>query len=35
MGFDKDRVIEVLSRLNYRGDNVRNVSDDQGVYLAS
>ncbi|KDN46991.1 putative UBC1-E2 ubiquitin-conjugating enzyme [Tilletiaria anomala UBC 951] len=29
MGFDSSKVIEVLRRLNYRGANVRNISDDQ------
>ncbi|PWY98775.1 putative UBC1-E2 ubiquitin-conjugating enzyme [Testicularia cyperi] len=28
MGFESSRVIEVLKRLNYRGANVRNVTDD-------
>ncbi|KAN0063568.1 Ubiquitin-conjugating enzyme E2 1 [Thecaphora frezii] len=28
MGFERDRVIEVLKKLNYRGANVRNVTDD-------
>ena len=27
-GFDQARVIDVLSRRNYRGSNVQNVSDD-------
>lgn len=31
MGFDKDRVIDVLSRLNYRGSNVSNISEDTGT----
>ncbi|KAK0522501.1 Ubiquitin-conjugating enzyme E2 1 [Tilletia horrida] len=28
MGFSQDKVIEVLKKLNYRGANVRNVTDD-------
>ncbi|CAO1635351.1 unnamed protein product [Parajaminaea phylloscopi] len=31
MGFTRDRVIEVLKRLNYRGANVRNIPDDRVV----
>lgn len=33
MGFEKDRVIETLSRLNYRGSNAANVSEDAGKCL--
>ncbi|KAE8268598.1 hypothetical protein A4X09_0g3743 [Tilletia walkeri] len=28
MGFPKDKVVEVLRKLNYRGANVRNITDD-------
>ncbi|PWN19081.1 putative UBC1-E2 ubiquitin-conjugating enzyme [Microstroma glucosiphilum] len=31
MGFERARVIETLKKLNYRGANVRNVSDDTVV----
>lgn len=31
MGFDSDLVINVLKSLNYRGNNVTSVSDDQVV----
>ncbi|PWN42729.1 putative UBC1-E2 ubiquitin-conjugating enzyme [Ceraceosorus guamensis] len=29
MGFTRKQVIEVLKKLNYKGDNVRNVTDEQ------
>ncbi|PWN51110.1 hypothetical protein IE53DRAFT_368346 [Violaceomyces palustris] len=31
MGFERNAVIDVLKRLNYRGANVRNVTDDRVV----
>ena len=27
-GFEQDKVIEVLSRRNYRGNNIGSISDD-------
>jgi ubiquitin-conjugating enzyme (huntingtin interacting protein 2) len=31
MGFPRDQVIEVLKRLNYRGENIANVGEDRVV----
>ncbi|OBZ71724.1 Ubiquitin-conjugating enzyme E2 1 [Grifola frondosa] len=31
LGFDRDKVIDVLRRLNYRGANVANINDDRVV----
>jgi ubiquitin-conjugating enzyme (huntingtin interacting protein 2) len=31
MGFTQDQVIGVLARLNYRGSNIANVTEDQVV----
>ncbi|KAJ9107531.1 hypothetical protein QFC21_000988 [Naganishia friedmannii] len=31
MGFAEDQIIDVLKRMNYRGANIKNISDDQVV----
>lgn len=35
MGFAKSRVIEVMRRLNYRGQNIQNITDEQVTSLLS